>query len=129
MATVKIYLDARTPRKDGSSPLKLSVAHKGKTALISLGISVQKENWDETNSIIIGLPNRSRLNSILFQKKIEAENTILQLSNTGTLPAMDIRQLKKAISGKEDGSDEKVDQGFAFAFQRFLSQKSNPRSM
>ena len=71
MATVKIYLDTRTTRKDGSSPLKLSVSHKGKTAFVSLNVSVPKENWDETNSKIYGLPNRNSLNAFLFQKKVE----------------------------------------------------------
>ena len=30
MAIVKIHLDKRTIRKDGTSPLKMSVFHKGK---------------------------------------------------------------------------------------------------
>lgn len=30
MASVKLYLDTRTSRKDGTFPLKLAITHKGK---------------------------------------------------------------------------------------------------
>ena len=40
MATIKIYLDVRTVRKDGMSPLKIYISHKGKVALIGLNMYV-----------------------------------------------------------------------------------------
>ena len=42
MATIKIYLDVRTVRKDGMSPLKIYISHKGKVALIGLNMYVAR---------------------------------------------------------------------------------------
>lgn len=128
MATVKIYLDARTTRKDGSSPLKLSVSHKGKTTFVSLNIFVPKENWDDVSAKVSGLPNRSNLNAYLFQKKLEAENVLFRLSSGGLLDRMDVIQLKNAILGKEEKENKKEEHGFVFAFRRFISQKNKPRT-
>ena len=45
MASVKPYFDTRSPRKDGTCPLKLAVTHKGNTVLVSLQIYLLPECW------------------------------------------------------------------------------------
>lgn len=43
MASVKPYFDTRSPRKDGTCPLKLALTHKGNTVLVSLQIYLLPE--------------------------------------------------------------------------------------
>ena len=129
MATIRIYLDARTARKDGSSPLKLCISHKGKTAFIGLNAYVPRDNWDEAGSKVYGLPNRNRINTYLLQKRLEAENILFRLSSDGTLDGMDVKQLKNALMGKEEDSPEKEEHhSFVFAFRRFMAQKDKLRT-
>lgn len=45
MATAKLYLDTRKARADGTYPLRVSIAHNGKTALISLGVNLAPSQW------------------------------------------------------------------------------------
>lgn len=126
MATVRIHLDKRTVRKDGTSPLKLYVCHKGKAAFASLNIFVPAQNWNETTEKITGLPNRANLNAFLFQKKLNAENIVLKLASEGFLDAMDVAQLKNAISGKD--SVKPGSNGFADAFRQFIKSKNKQRT-
>lgn len=129
MATVRLYLDSRTARKDGSSPLKLSIAHKGKTTYIGLNVYVPLANWDNASSKVFGLPNRNSMNAYLSQKRLEAENTVFRLSSEGLLDRMNPQQLKDAILGKESGQEKKSDgHGFSAAFRRFTGLKDKPRT-
>lgn len=127
MAIVKIHLDKRTIRKDGTSPLKMSVFHKGKTALIGLNAYVPAQNWDEVNSKVIGLPNRANLNAYLFQRKVDAENIVLKLVSDGLLDAMNVAQLKNTILGKE--TKKTNENSFAYTFHKFIEQKNKPRTI
>jgi hypothetical protein len=42
MVSVKLYLDTRVPRKDGTFPLKIAVTHKGKF-LVNLKIYLKED--------------------------------------------------------------------------------------
>lgn len=126
MATIKIYLDVRTVRKDGTSPLKIYISHKGKVALIGLNMYVAACNWDETSSTVVGLPNRVKFNAFLLQKKIEAENVLLRLSFEDVIDNMNVMQIRDAILGKEEDEKEVRENNFAAAFRKFIAQKKNP---
>ena len=126
MATVIIYLDKRTVRKDGTSPLKLYVSHKGKAAFASLNIFIPATNWNETTEKITGMPNRANLNAFLFQKKQNAENIVLKLASEGLLETMDVTQVKDAILGKETVKHDS--NSFADAFRQFIKLKHKQRT-
>lgn len=129
MATIRLYLDSRTARKDGSSPLKLCISHKGKTTFIGLNLYVPPANWDGANARVLGLPNRNTLNAYLFQKRLDAENTLFRLSSEGMLDGMSPRQLREAILGKEMPKERKIDgRCFSAAFRRFTGLKDKPRT-
>lgn len=53
MASVKPYFDTRSPRRDGTCPLKLAVTHKGNTVLVSLQIYLLPECWDPRKREIV----------------------------------------------------------------------------
>ena len=129
MATVKIILDKRTVRKDGTSPLKLSISHKKKTTLVSLNVFILPELWDASASLVTGGKRETALNAFLFQKKLSAENALLELSRNGELDAMDLQQVKAAALGKRIGEEPKSRKGsFSAVFREFTDQKANPRT-
>ena len=126
MATVRICLDKRTTRKDGSSPLKLRISHKGGSVLISLNLSVAPENWDDAAGKIHGVPGHKGMNMVLNQKRLEAENVLFRLEADGLIDRMDIGQLRDAVTGKS--SPEGKRKSFADAFRRFTDQKGKTRT-
>lgn len=84
MASVKIYLDTRTPKKDGTCPLKVSVSFKRKRFFVSLDCSVLPEQYDSTggrNGItwIKEHRNKSFLNSMIRQSLDDVEKAVLRL--------------------------------------------------
>lgn len=125
MAVIRIHLDKRTVRKDGASPLKLSICHKGRTSLVSLGVFVRPENWNEAAEKVAGLPNRTNLNAFILQKRLDAENAALKLSADGTLDGMSLQQLKRAVLGEEEKA-KPAPHGFAGAFREFMGLKERP---
>lgn len=123
MATVKIQLDKRTVRKNGTSPLKLCISHKGKSALISLNTFVLPENWNPCTEKIIGVANRVNLNAFITRKRLDAENSILNLASDGSLAAMSLTKLKNVILEKNE--EESSKRGLSYAFHKFIEQKEN----
>lgn len=77
MATTKFHLDKRATRRDGKFPLKISIAHKGKTSLISLDIFLLPEQWDGRAEKIIGVQNRLSLNTFITKRKLDVETALL----------------------------------------------------
>ena len=126
MATVRICLDKRTTRKDGSSPLKLRITHKGGAVLIGLNLFIAPENWDDTIGKAYGAPGCKNMNMLLTQKRLEAENILFRLEANGLIDGMDIGQLRDAVTGKKPPAEGR--KSFAAAFRRFINQKNKART-
>lgn len=47
MVNVRLYLDTRRPKKDGSCVIKIGLAQDGKNYFISTGVSCFEKNWQE----------------------------------------------------------------------------------
>jgi integrase len=52
MITIKLFLDRRRAKKDGSYPLNFLICHQRKTTTRSTGISVKLEDWDEKLNLV-----------------------------------------------------------------------------
>lgn len=65
MATIKLYLDTRRAKADGTYPIRLAVNNHGETAFISLGQSAKKDEWDKRQCRIKKRPDRDFLNDYL----------------------------------------------------------------
>lgn len=65
MATIKLYLDTRRAKSDGTFSIRLAVNNHGETAFISLGQSVKKDEWDKRQCRIKKRPDRDFLNDYL----------------------------------------------------------------
>ena len=77
MATLNYYLDKRSKRLDGTSPLKVSVNTKDGNFLLSAGVYLQPSQWNSTLHIISKHPQKAFLNSHLASMLVQAEQLLL----------------------------------------------------
>ena len=68
MATLKLYLDQRSPKQDGTCALRLSVNHRGTTAFINIYVSVHPSQWDSVRSRVRNRTDKDSLNSYLSER-------------------------------------------------------------
>ncbi|HRE62307.1 MAG TPA: site-specific integrase [Ferruginibacter sp.] len=97
--SVKVSLDTRRPKADGTYPLILRLTHNRKTTSIKTGIHLKKEDWDEEKLEVKksykGTTNVTRLNNEIQKKKAEALDSILKLGDqkkTGPTTISDVKQ-------------------------------------
>ncbi|MDL2223105.1 site-specific integrase [Bacteroidales bacterium OttesenSCG-928-M11] len=124
MATTKFYLDKRSKRKDGSSPLKLGITHKQTSALISTSVFLTPEQWDKDKDRVVNHPRKQSLNNYLtrFSLDVETELLNLQLERLGRLNASAI---KKEIMKRINPEEEKETIGlFEQRFIEYIQSKS-----
>lgn len=122
MATVKLYLDTRRQKKDGTYPIKLNVRHN-KQFLINTEFTATPETWvgNEYNN----KENNYKPKNIAIRNiKNKVETLILRLEEDGKLKSLSDASLKKQI---EDSLSNKpqAEKNFLYYFDDFLSLKSN----
>ncbi|MCD8282001.1 MAG: phage integrase SAM-like domain-containing protein [Prevotella sp.] len=105
MASVKIYFDRRTPKTDGTCPLKIAVSHKSATRTISTGVSLRPADWDKTQCRVVNRTDKTFLNAYMLKKRQEVEQAILRLG--GAIRAMTATQLKDRIEYELTPPDER----------------------
>lgn len=121
MATVKLYLDTRRIRKNGTFPVKIMVNHKG-NFLIGTEFYANEKEWDgvqystkANNFRAKNMQLRSILNKI--------ESLIFNLENGNRLNYLQNTKLKEII---EDGLSGKMDNLlFVDYFDKFMELKTN----
>lgn len=95
MSVIKIVLDTR--RKGETHPLCLSVAHKGKTALKRLGISVSAEQWEDGR--VKKHPRAAAYNHTIMRILLEVNERFAALQERRA--SMTAEELRDAILGIE----------------------------
>lgn len=68
MATLKLYLDTRNKRADGTSCIRLAVNHHGGTAFISLNQYCKADEWDKRLGRVRKRPDRDAINDFLLDR-------------------------------------------------------------
>ena len=120
MATnIKLLLDTRRARKDGSYPLIMRVLHDRKSINISLGYSVHPQDWnDKTEKLKKSsqvVENTTRFNNALHKKRTKAYDTIAKLDDEGKLLHLSMTDLKAKLT-----SDKKSKKITVFTFLKDL---------
>jgi integrase/recombinase XerD len=96
MATVKIVLYKSKKIGDGKYPLAVRVIKDRKAKYFFTGRSLREEFWDENAQMVLpSYPTARRLNLLLKQKFLEAENTVLEMERQAG--AFTIDQVEKRI--------------------------------
>lgn len=100
-SSIKVSLDTRRSKKDGTYPLILRLTHNRKTTSIKTGIFLKKEHWDaeklEVKKSYKGTTNITRLNNEIQKKKAEALDSILKLSDTKKIAPSSVTDIKQRI--------------------------------
>jgi len=99
--SVKVSLDTRRSKSDGTYPLILRLTHKRKTTSIKIGIHLRKEDWDaetlEVKKSYKGTSNVKRLNNEIQKKKAEALDKILKLEEKSKHVPLTVTDVKQHI--------------------------------
>ena len=108
MANTRFYFDERKAKSNKPCVLKIAIAHKGSTALISLSVRILPSQWDKTNQQIINHPDQKLLNAFVTGIKQKVDTNILYLENDGKLGSMTTTEWKYFILEKLDPEKSKA---------------------
>lgn len=132
MATVKFILDCRAVKKGAAAPLKVSIGHQRKTALLPLSINLTPEQWDAAAEKVVKHPNRVSYNQIIARRRVEITDIINELvSRPGGIGNMTATDLKNAIrdilsprAAKVAGTPKETPNTVGKFFLRYKANKS-----
>ena len=99
MAKCYLKLDKRRALKDGSYPIKIAVGY-GTKVLISTGVSVALDEWNEKAQLCIG-KNAKSINSELSTALARATIRILELREDRRFQKMTSKQISKALTADD----------------------------
>lgn len=127
MASVRVTLDTRARKQDGTYPVKLTISHHGQSAHQSLGIYLRRDEWDERRRLVIVTPNKTFLNSVIMQHVTDWQNAILSLQPTGAFKGKSATQVRDIIR-EYLSPEEKKPVTFGEWYARFTETHENPRT-
>lgn len=111
MASLKFILKTQKEDKSGKCPLYIRLIQNRKTTLISTGIKLEKNQWDEDRQKVKkNYPNSTRLNAILATKL--ADYSIKVLDEERKAANVTANKLKKELVGKNSVNFFKYAQKF-----------------
>lgn len=97
MATLKLYLDTRSKRADGTCSIRLAVNHHGKTAYISLSQYCKPEEWDKRTGKVKKRADKDAINDFLLNRLSFYNRMMMQVQSRdtyrGDISAIELRRL------------------------------------
>lgn len=130
MATIRIYLDTRSRKADGTFPLKLAVNHRGQTALIPLELSLHRNQWDARLQRVIEHPAKQELQRIISTVQSKAVTCLLSAKADGLLKGMVIGEIRDYVRKRIDPDYNEDEDTVFFAdwYQRVMDRHTKPRT-
>ena len=127
MASIKLTLDTRARKQDGTYPVKLTISHHGQTSLHSLDVSLHREEWDARRCVVVGNANKAFLNSYLLQRLTEWKNAALQLQSDGKFKGKTAKECRDMIR-QYLSPDEQKPVTFGEWYAHFTQTHENART-
>ena len=131
MANTRFYLDVRGAKPDTTKVLKIAIAHKGQSVLISLSVKLLPNQWDKKKQRVINHNDQMLVNVYISNVKQQVDTMLLSLANEGRLGSMQPAEIKSYIEAQlnpekaEAKEDEKRKANlFATRFKKFADNKS-----
>lgn len=124
MSSFRLYLDMRSPRKDGTFPLKIAVHHR-KTFMLNLKVYTTPDNLIE-NEVIIP-DNHARQKSLNFYiqgRLTHIESTLNKLRLLGSLNNLSDAELKKMLDCEQALVEEDAPVLFMDHWRQFVTTKT-----
>lgn len=104
MDNIKLSLDRRRMKKDGTYPIKIHIGW-GYDTYLSTGIFIFPDEWDPVSNLIIS-PEHSSLNRVLESMKENICQRMKSLRLSGALKKLDRKELKKMLENFDLTVDE-----------------------
>lgn len=134
MVSARFFLDLRRLDKEGRGQLRVIVTKNGTTAMMSLGVSIRPDQWED--GVIVRHENEVVLNRVLSIKKGVIDRTILEQSTLGAYVGKTAREvvdsLKEALDPelarqrKEKERQKDLERScFTLFYERFVQSKDN----
>ena len=125
MASTRFYLDRRKAREGQPAILKLAIAHRHQTILITLDIRLLPSQWDSDKLTIRNHPDKQLLTTYLDQVKNTVSTLLLELTRTGELNRLSSKELKAKVEDtlhptEKQQTDEAL---FLPRFKKFIEPK------
>ena len=130
MAKIKFYLDLRSVRADGASPLKINISHRRKTALVSTGVFLLPSQWDDGSRCVMLHPRRAAISNHLNHLYCDVEEVVLGLTRSGELDALTVTEVKQRVLARLRPCFDAQEDDVLFAqwFERFALSRPKPRT-
>lgn len=130
MATIRIYLDTRAKKADGTFPLKLAVNHRGRTALIPLELSLRRSQWDAKMQRVTEHPAKQEYQRIISNAQSRCITCLLAAKADGLLKDMTIGEIRDYVRKRIDPEYNEDDDTVFFAdwYQRVMDRHTKPRT-
>ena len=100
MANTRFYLDERRTKSGNPSNLKIAIAQKGVSALISLNAKIYPNQWDVSREKVVNHPDAMLMNVYIQGVKRQVDTIILSLANDGELRSLSASQLRNYIQDR-----------------------------
>lgn len=132
MLRTRLYLDNRRPNKEGCGQLRIVLTKNCQSAMMSLGIFIQKDQWQ--NGMVVNHPEAEFLNNVISAKKGALDRSILENTTLGVLTGMNMDEIVKLLKPVIDpDSKEKADEKgkddqtlLLKYFRAYALEKDNP---
>ena len=122
MATLNYYLDRRSIKKDGTSPLKIMVNTKQNNYMLPMGIDLLPSQWNVEKGIVVKHTRKAFLNSYLTEMLVKGEEKLMteQKKQGSALSKIQIKDLMASLF-----CDCKQQEGNVIGmFKRMIEDKS-----
>ena len=108
--TFKIFLDERSPKRDGSFPIAVRVTFKRKTTTISTGYFVFKQEWDEVAGKLKPSKSRDksetiRTNNYLNKRRGQLAELFQRLHFEDASAELSSKELFRLVRNKSDDGE------------------------
>ncbi|MBP5687100.1 MAG: site-specific integrase [Muribaculaceae bacterium] len=130
MANSRFYLDERRTKNGNPSWLKIALAQKGVSALISLNAKIYPNQWDAKKEKVVNHPDAMLMNVYIQGVKRQVDTIILSLANDGELRSLSAAQLRNYIQERLDpekaavkNEEKRRKNLFAVRYVRFADSK------
>ena len=97
MANTRFYLDERGAKPNTPRVLKVAIAHKGSSALVSLSVKLLPNQWDGKKQRVVNHPDQMLTNVYISSIKQQIDTILLNLANEGKLGTMKASEIRSYI--------------------------------
>lgn len=131
MANTRFYLDVRGANLNTPRVLKIAIAHKGKSALVSLPVKLLPSQWDNKKQRVTNHSDQMLVNVYISGIKQQIDTILLSLANEGRLSNMQPSEIKLYVDSQlypekaeEKAQEEQKAKLFVTRFKKFAESKS-----